>query len=217
MYEHQWDRLRAADPEHSARYAQRWRDLAAAGHDLDGEARFVSALAPPGASVLDAGCGTGRVGGYLARQGYRVVGVDLDEHLIAQARRDHPAGDWHVGDLASFDYAALTSVTVDPGDDEGFDVIVSAGNVLTFLDPTSRRPVLERLKGALGGTGRLVTGFGRGRGYSFDDFAHDLEAVGLRTQSRFATWNVHPFDDSSDFLVCISSAEKDHAPVSRAE
>ena len=37
------------------------------GDDIDGEARFVDALADRGAAILDAGCGVGRVAGRLAR------------------------------------------------------------------------------------------------------------------------------------------------------
>lgn len=90
QYSHLWDKLRAENPEHSAQYAQRWRNLAAEGMDLNGEARFVSALVAPGAKVLDAGCGQGRVGGYLADQGYVVAGVDLDDYLVAEAAANFP-------------------------------------------------------------------------------------------------------------------------------
>ncbi|WP_341849305.1 hypothetical protein [Auritidibacter ignavus] len=36
-----WRSMIARDPEHSVRYAQRWRDLHREGKDLDGEARLV--------------------------------------------------------------------------------------------------------------------------------------------------------------------------------
>lgn len=216
-YAHQWDRIRAADPEHSARYAQRWRDLAANGMDLDGEARMVSALVPPGARILDAGCGTGRVGGYLAAHGYQVAGVDLDDYLIEQAMQDHPEGEWRVGDLASFDLSALKLIS-GTGEGTGFDAIVCAGNVLTFLDPRSRRPVLANLARVLAPGGRLVTGFGAGRGYTFADYEHELRAAGLEIQYRYSTWNLHPFAQNSDFLVCISgTAAHDHARIAGAE
>ena len=99
-YQHQWAQMIATDPEHSHRYAERWRSLAAAGHDLDGEARLIDAMAERGSRILDAGCGTGRVGAYLAARGHSVVGVDLDEVLISEARETCPAAEWHVGDLA---------------------------------------------------------------------------------------------------------------------
>src|SRR3546814_11207406 len=58
-------------------YQARFDRLAAAGSDVHGEATFVRAYEP--ASVLDAGCGTGRVGIELARPGHAVVGADREE------------------------------------------------------------------------------------------------------------------------------------------
>ncbi|MFV0434474.1 MAG: class I SAM-dependent methyltransferase [Leucobacter sp.] len=203
-YSHLWDRLRAENPEHSAKYSQRWRDLAAEGHDLDGEARLVAALAAPGAAVLDAGSGTGRVGGYLAEHGYAVVGVDLDEQLVAEAGQVYPGAEWLVGDLARFDFSAVSSVAKGSAGLPEFDVIVSAGNVLTFLDPDGRGPALERLRSVLAPDGRMVTGFGAGRGYSFADYERDLAETGFEVQHRFSTWNMRPFEDDSDFLVCVA-------------
>lgn len=212
-YSHLWDRLRSENPDHSANYARRWRNLAAEGHDLDGEARFAMALVAPGASVLDAGCGQGRVGGYLSERGYTVTGVDLDDVLIAEARSAFPSATWHVGDLATFDYpGSLRTATAESGDAErglpggaGFDLAISAGNVLTFLDPAARRPALEGLRSVLGSEGRIVTGFGLDRGYGLDDYFEDLAAVGLVAQHRFSTWSLLPFEPDSDYLVCVSA------------
>src|SRR5262245_64390868 len=41
----------------------------------------------PGATLLDAGCGTGRYAGELARRGYAVEGVDGSGELVETARR----------------------------------------------------------------------------------------------------------------------------------
>lgn len=204
MYDHQWNRVRANNPEHSSRYVQRWRNLAAQGADIYGEARFASALAAPGAAILDAGCGTGRVAGFLQQQGYKAVGVDLDEVLVAEARSVYPQGEWAVGDLATFDYASFESVHVDPDGSSGFDVIISAGNVMAFLDPASRVPTLENMRSALGPGGRVVAGFGAGRGYAFSQYEDDLITAGLEVQATFSTWDMRPFDARSDFLVCVA-------------
>ena len=123
------------NPGHSAWYIERFRSMAAEGQDLDGEARFVDAMVPRGARILDAGCGPGRVGGRLAALGHRVVGVDIDPELIAAAEGDHPGPIWLARDLVDLDLAS-------EGIAERFDVIVSAGNVMTFLDPATRRDVL---------------------------------------------------------------------------
>ena len=42
---------------------------------------------PPGAAILDAGCGEGRNALPLARQGYRVVGLDRSRRLLEAAPR----------------------------------------------------------------------------------------------------------------------------------
>ncbi|GAB3624750.1 class I SAM-dependent methyltransferase [Mariniluteicoccus endophyticus] len=197
----QWQDKIDADPEHSQRYAQRWRDIAASGQDIVGEARLVDAMVPRGARVLDAGCGSGRIGGYLAAQNHQVVGVDLDPHLIDVARADHPSARWFVGDLAELDLHAQGF--------DGFDAIVCAGNVMTFLHPDTRREVLRRLAlhlaPAEGDTpaGRLVVGFGRGRGYEFQDYLDDCAHAGLEVQVGLSTWDLRPFDADSDFLVTV--------------
>lgn len=191
-----WAQMLARDPGHSHRYAQRWRDLAAEGMDLDGEARLVDAVASRGARILDAGCGTGRVGGYLARVGHEVVGVDLDPHLIEVARADYPRAEWHVADLEDLDLVGL-------GEDRPFDIVVSAGNVFGFLDPQRRRDALGHLAAALAPTGRALVGFGAGRGYEFTEFETDVEAAGLCVQARFSTWQLDPCGTDADFLVAF--------------
>jgi SAM-dependent methyltransferase len=195
-----WMRLIEENPGHSEWYIERFRKMAAAGDDLDGEARLVDAMAPRGAAILDAGCGPGRVGGRLHVLGHCVVGVDLDPALIAAAEEDHPGPTWLVGDLAELDLSGLDVP-------QEFDVIVSAGNVMAFLDPATRRDVLDRLRSHLAPDGRLVVGFGADRGYDFADYFDDIAAVGLHEHVRLATWDLRPFEPSSPFLVSITGRE----------
>lgn len=191
-----WLQMIERNPGHSAWYIERFRAMAAAGDDLDGEARFVDAMVPRGARILDAGCGPGRVGGRLGALGHRVVGVDIDPELIAAAEHDHRGPTWLTADLATLDLAAAGVLSE-------FDAIVCAGNVMTFLDPATRRAVLDRLRAHLAPDGRLAVGFGAGRGYAFDEFFADAAAVGLRDELRLSTWDLRPFNTSSDFLVAV--------------
>jgi 2-polyprenyl-3-methyl-5-hydroxy-6-metoxy-1,4-benzoquinol methylase len=187
------------NPGHSAWYIERFRTMAAEGQDLDGEARFVDAMVPRGARILDAGCGPGRVGGRLGILGHHVVGVDIDPELIAAAEGEHPGAIWLSRDLAVLDLAA-------DGISERFDVIVSAGNVMTFLDPATRRDVVRRLAAHLAPEGRLVVGFGADRGYRFEDFFADVASVGLRNELNLSSWDLRPFDTESRFLVAVMAS-----------
>jgi SAM-dependent methyltransferase len=191
-----WVRMTQADPQHSAAYIQRFRNLAAAGQDLVGEARLVDAMLRRGSRVLDAGSGTGRIGGFLADAGHDVVGVDGDPVLVAEAQKQHPDARWIVGDLAELDLPAA-------GIPEPFDAIVCAGNVMTFLAPSTRREVLRRLRAHIASQGRAAIGFGAGRGYEFPDFLDDARSVGWQPDLLLSTWDLRPFTEDSDFLVAI--------------
>jgi SAM-dependent methyltransferase len=191
-----WMAMVAEDPDHSRSYIERFRAMAAAGRDLHGEARLIDAMVRRHARILDAGCGPGRVGGRLHELGHDVVGIDIDPTLIAAAEEDHPGPRWIVGDLATVDRRSM-------GGQPAFDVIVSAGNVMTFVEPAGRRPALTNLARMLADDGRLVVGFGAGRGYEFDDFDADASAAGLRYDLRLATWDLRPWAPESDFLVAV--------------
>jgi SAM-dependent methyltransferase len=191
-----WARMSSSDPGHSAAYVERFRTLAAQGMDLFGEARLVDAMLPRRARVLDAGCGPGRVGGFLADAGHTVVGVDGDPVLIAAAQADHPGPRWIVGDLAELDLPAQ-------GISEPFDAIVCAGNVMTFLAPSTRREVLRRLRAHLTTEGRAAIGFGAGRGYPFEEFLDDARAGGLEPDVLLSTWDLRPYAPDAGFLVAL--------------
>ncbi|MCK0110729.1 class I SAM-dependent methyltransferase [Ornithinimicrobium sp. F0845] len=191
-----WMRQVAADPAHSTKYADRFRRLAASGADVVGEARLVDAMAPRGARILDAGSGGGRIGGHLHRLGHTVVGVDVDPVLVRAAEEDHPGPTWITGDLAELDLPAHG--ILDP-----FDVVVSAGNVVAFLAPSTRRDVLARLRKHTAPEGRVVIGYGEGRGYPFTEVLADAEAAGLVPDVLLSTWDLRPFRTDSPFLVAV--------------
>ncbi|HEU4361619.1 MAG TPA: SAM-dependent methyltransferase, partial [Mycobacterium sp.] len=101
-----------------------------------------------------------------------------------------------VGDLAELDLPAR-------GIAEPFDVILSAGNVMTFLAPSTRVQVLSRLRAHLADGGRAVVGFGAGRGYEFSEFFDDVADAGLTPDLLLSTWDLRPFTDDADFLVAV--------------
>lgn len=185
------------DPTHSQRYAQRWERLEAAGNDIDGEARAIDALAARGSSILDAGCGNGRVAGYLALAGHDVVGIDLDPHLVQVANAKYPQARFAVADLADF------ALHDDDGDIRSFDIIVSAGNVQTFLADWERVPALVNVAKHMHSTSRFVTGFQLSRGYSMAQFTADAKQAGLQVAQKFGTWQFDPYDQDGEFLLAV--------------
>jgi SAM-dependent methyltransferase len=191
-----WTRLTEENPQHSAAYIQRFKNLAAAGQDLVGEARLVDAMLPRHARVLDAGSGTGRIAGHLSEAGHEVVGVDGDPELVAAAEQEHPGPRFLVGDLAQLDLPAA-------GIPEPFDVVVCAGNVMTFLAESTRVEVLRRMRAHLAADGRAAIGFGAGRGYDFDEFLRDVGEAGWVADLLLSTWDLRPFTPGADFLVAL--------------
>jgi SAM-dependent methyltransferase len=177
---------------HAQWYIDRFRTMAAEGADLAGEARFLDALIAPGSRVLDAGCGTGRVGAAVHARGHTVVGVDVDPALIAAAREDHPGPRWLVGDLASLDL-----------DEAPFDAAVLAGNVLVYVAPGSERDVLTQVAATVRPDGVVVAGFVTGREYGVAALDEDCAAMGLTLEHRFATWDLRPWHDTAEWAVTV--------------
>ena len=83
----------------------------------------------PGIRVLDVGCGNGYTCGEFLRLGCTVVGVDLSEQGIVQARAAHPEGRFEV--LAADDLL-LQNLCEAP-----FDLVVSTEVVEHLYDPRS--------------------------------------------------------------------------------
>lgn len=176
---------------HSEWYIERFRTMAREGADLVGEARLVDAMVGRRSRILDAGCGPGRLGGYLHSVGHDVVGVDVDPKLIAAAAQDHPGPRWLVQDLAELDL------------DGTFDAIVCAGNVLVFVAEGTETTVLRGFRKHLKPEGFAIVGFHTDRGLTPDQLDAYAEDAGLRTDLRLATWDVKPWHDGADFAVSI--------------
>ena len=179
----------ASDAPKGSAYDAQWEALAASGADVHGEASFVAALAP--ASVLDAGCGTGRVAIELARRGIDVVGVDVDDTMLTAARDKAPSLAWVTADLATLDLQRM------------FDVVVMAGNVMLFVAPGTEGAVVERLAGHVAPAGRLVAGFQLRRTIDLATYDSLCAGAGLALERRFATWDGDPFVDGGDYAVSV--------------
>ncbi len=180
-------------------YERRFTEMDANGAAVHGEADFITALQP--ASVLDAGCGTGRVAIELARRGIDVVGVDLDDDMLVAARAKAPQVPWVTADLAVLDLGRV------------FDVVAMPGNVMIFCDPVARGPIVARCAAHLAEAGRLITGFSLERrrdAITVAEYDRACTAAGLELRARFSTWEGNPFvvGDAS-YAVSVHEAATD--------
>lgn len=193
--ENRW--LTTRDDARAETYDAAWDDLAEEGADVHGEASLVERLGPR--SVLDAGCGTGRVAIELARRGIETVGVDLDAAMLDVARRKAPRLCWIHDDLATVELGQL------------FDVVVAAGNVMIFLAPGSEHAVVANLARHLVPGGFLVAGFQlRDEGLTLAEYDAHCTAAGLILTERFATWDGDPYG-GGDYAVSVSTAPETSA------
>ena len=102
---------------HSQWYIDRFRDLAAEGADLAGEARLVDAMAAPRSRILDAGCGTGG--------------------LILRLREANPA--WH---FAGIDFMPLACELARKRCGVGTDIREASITALPFLSEQAKKNIL---------------------------------------------------------------------------
>ncbi len=184
-----------------AEYEARWKALAESGANPHGEADFVLRYVSPGASVLDAGCGTGRVGIELALRGCDVVGVDLDDDMLALARAKAPDVPWEQRDLADLSTPAGAL-------GHRFDAVVLAGNVLRFVEPEARAAAAAGCAQHVAPGGYLIAGcVVTDAGPSLEDYDAWCAAQGLRLVDRFATWDGAPFvAEGADYAVSVHRA-----------
>ena len=117
-----------------------WRDAIPAAQTERELAFLVRALRlRPGARVLDAPCGAGRLALPLQERGLQVTGVDLAGEQIAEARRQSSAGhgtvgiEWHQADIRDLPWAST------------FDAAFCFGNSFGYLDRDGTRAYVNAL------------------------------------------------------------------------
>ena len=173
-------------------YDDRWRRMEQRGEWVHGEADLVCWFEP--GSVLDAGCGTGRVAIELDRRGIDVVGVDIDALMLEEARLKAPHVPWIQGDLVDVEISGPGA----PSARQEFDLIVMAGNVMVFVDIGTEAAIVANMARHLRPGGRLVSGFRSGLSpLTFAGYDRLAADAGLIPEHRWTTWDREPFDGGS--------------------
>jgi SAM-dependent methyltransferase len=149
-------------------------DAAAALERTEGRLRVVlEAVCPErsGRSLLDFGCGVGRLAPLMRDLGFDYLGVDLSPVAIDQARTAHPSAAFEVADIVSF------------RTERRFDVIVVWSVLLHLVRDDDWTAALHNLANALADQGRIVL---------FDTVPEEpqrtAEHVNLRTRDTYRRW-----------------------------
>ena len=135
------------------------------------EALLELAAVQPAHAVLDVACGSGATALAAARQGRRVLGVDISEPLLTVAAQR--------AQLAGLDNVEFTVADVQTHDfgDGGFDVAVSQFGLMFFDDPVA---AFSNLRRVLAADGRIVFVTWQGLG------ANEWLAPVVRAVGRYA-------------------------------
>jgi len=134
-------------------------------------------------SVVDAGCGPGRIAAYLAAAGLDVRGIDLSPAMVSVAQNAYPSIHFAVGSLEALDAS--------PGSLGG----IVAWSSLIHTPPERRAAVLESFARALAPGGLLLLAFQVGDAQRHIDraYGHDvsmdaylLDPASIRTALELA-------------------------------
>jgi SAM-dependent methyltransferase len=109
-----------------------------------------------GGRVLELGCGSGRLTGYLSELSPNVHGIDISPAMVAHCQSAYPRATFSVGDLRD----------LSEFDSGGYDVVFAPFNVLDVLGDTARRQVLRDIRRLLAPDGLLIMS-SHNRGYAF--------------------------------------------------
>ncbi len=98
-----------------------------------------------GESVLDVGCGTGRVCAQLAKEGVHYTGIDISEEQINQARKACPQGKFFTGSMLEL-----------PFPDNSFDAVLHIAALHHLLTKEERARALREAARVLKPGGKLL-------------------------------------------------------------
>jgi SAM-dependent methyltransferase len=119
-----------------------------------------SVASADGASLLDIASGPGYVAAEAKRRGWRPVGIDFSEAMVAMARKLHPGIEFQIGDAEALNFA-----------DAAFDMAVMNFGILHLAQPDAAVREAHRVLRA-------------GGAFGFTAWAKPDEALGFRVALR---------------------------------
>ena len=150
---------------------------------------------PPGAAVLDIGCGTGRHAIELARRGYVIAGVDISAGMLSEAKKKAKAAgvtvEWIHSDAARF--------SLDKDFDGAICLCEGAFGLLGSRDDAIEQPlaILRNISRALKLTAKslftVLNGLAMIRKHAQDDVEQDrFDPLTISEESDYSPAEGHP-------------------------
>jgi SAM-dependent methyltransferase len=136
-----------------------------------GEPEIVHAAVPAGASILELGCGTGRLLRPLAALGHPVLGADDSADMLA-----------HIPDLPTV-RSSIETLRLD----RTFDVVMLASNLIN-ADPATRQEFLATVSSHLGDDGVAVFQQEPPSRFQAQELRERVTPGGVRMILRTASW-----------------------------
>lgn len=134
----------------SNRYSEAWYGIfldTIPAQSTQAEVAFIQRHLPPDEfpRLLDLCCGSGRHATHLARRGYRILGLDANAHVIAEAQASCSQGRFQVGDMRRLAHLGQT-----------FDGVINLWHSFGYFDDETNRDVLRQVRGVLRPGGRTI-------------------------------------------------------------
>jgi len=129
-----------------------YSDLASIYHELFPENQqlisYLKRILQAESAILDIGCGNGQTSGSLQNSGFKVLGTDIDESMIAHARTFWPRATFQQLDMRSIDKLKKT-----------FDCIYCIGNVISYLSNNEKQIFINKIYSLLNPEGFWISQF----------------------------------------------------------
>lgn len=109
-------------------------------------------------SILDVCCGMGRHARELSQRGYRVTGVDVNEHALAYAQRVDKLTRYVWGDMRELGALGVTSPQPSPYKGEGamFDAVLILWQSFGYFDEATNEKIVRDIARILNPRGRFI-------------------------------------------------------------
>lgn len=134
-----------------------------------------------GAKVLDFGCAWGRVPFELQEKWYNVVWFDVNEDEIENAKKFKDEANEKFDAQVKFDVANALEL---PYEDNAFDACLMQAFMVTLIDPTERKKVLDEARRVLKKDGILYLGV-FGQTWENPKYSERYEAHYPKTQEQW--------------------------------